>query len=93
MMFRFTLYQWSRECPGDGWVLIVEWDKGNWVNRLWGRGIWMQESVHEDIGKGYGERKLRSFSRDPNQVTGKLMNTSPKENNGDPIIRDGLGIV
>jgi hypothetical protein len=37
VIFRYSLYWWSRECPGPGWVLVVEVDKGNWVNRLWGK--------------------------------------------------------
>lgn len=37
VMFRFRHYVWDRECPGEGWVLIVELDAGNWHNRLWGK--------------------------------------------------------
>ena len=38
MTFRFSLYRWSHACPGDGWVLVVELDRGWWGNRLWGKG-------------------------------------------------------
>ena len=35
-VLRYRLYQWRSDCPGPGWHLVVELDKGQWVNRLWG---------------------------------------------------------
>lgn len=36
MIFRYRWYQWSTTCPGYGWVLVVELERG-WVSRLWGK--------------------------------------------------------